>query len=119
MPGFSSVRVLGVNPDSTSQFLGARNSAPERSLTCQLSGPINTSFGLVKRGRPRWEGESSQKVAPAELEGTIKLQDVILKAIAKKITWMDTAEIAGELGCRWQPSRYTPHSAAASPKDPI
>ena len=25
----------------------------------------------------------------------MKLQDVILKAIAKKITWMDAAEIAG------------------------
>jgi predicted transcriptional regulator len=34
-------------------------------------------------------------VAAAELERTMKLRDVILKAIAKKITWMDAAEIAG------------------------
>jgi hypothetical protein len=44
---------------------------------------------------------------------------VILKAIAKKITWMDAPEIAGELGCRWRPSCYKPHSAAAALKDPI
>jgi hypothetical protein len=47
----------------------------------------------------------------------MKLQDGILKAIAKKITWMDAAQIAGELGCRWRPYCNTPHSAAASPKD--
>jgi hypothetical protein len=31
----------------------------------------------------------------AELERMMKLQDVILKAMAKKISWMEAAEIAG------------------------
>jgi hypothetical protein len=30
------------------------------------------------------------------MEQTIKLQDVILKAPAKKIRWLETAEIAGD-----------------------
>ena len=30
-----------------------------------------------------------------EMERMMKLQDVILKAMAKKLTWMDAAEIAG------------------------
>jgi transposase len=34
-------------------------------------------------------------VSAAELERMMKLQDVILKAIAKRITWMAAAEIAG------------------------
>jgi hypothetical protein len=34
-------------------------------------------------------------ICAAELERTMKLQDVILKAMAKKITWMEAAEIAG------------------------
>ena len=32
---------------------------------------------------------------PAAMERTMKLQDVILKAMAKKISWMEAAEIAG------------------------
>ena len=34
-------------------------------------------------------------MAPPHLEESMKLQDVILRAIAKKITWVDAAEIAG------------------------
>ena len=34
-------------------------------------------------------------VSAAELERMMKLQDVILKAMAKRITWMAAAEIAG------------------------
>lgn len=36
-----------------------------------------------------------EKVSAAETERMMKLQDVILKAMAKKITWMAAAEIAG------------------------
>jgi transposase len=36
-----------------------------------------------------------EKISAAALERMMKLQDVILKAIAKKITWMEAAEIAG------------------------
>ena len=40
--------------------------------------------------------EESQPEIPArEVERMMKLQDVILKAMAKKLTWMDAAEIAG------------------------
>jgi hypothetical protein len=36
-----------------------------------------------------------ETVPAAELERMMKLQDVILKAMAKRITWMAAAEIAG------------------------
>jgi transposase len=36
-----------------------------------------------------------EKISAAELERMMKLQDVILKAMAKRITWMAAAEIAG------------------------
>jgi transposase len=39
--------------------------------------------------------EPSQPIPARELERMMKLQDVILKAMAKKITWIDAAEIAG------------------------
>jgi hypothetical protein len=39
--------------------------------------------------------ETSQAISAAELERMMKLQDMILKAMAKKITWIDAAEIAG------------------------
>jgi len=40
--------------------------------------------------------EKRQQEIPArEVERMMKLQDVILKAMAKKLTWMDAAEIAG------------------------
>jgi hypothetical protein len=41
------------------------------------------------------EVEPSQPILARELERMMKLQDVILKAMAKKITWMEAAEIAG------------------------
>src|SRR5437764_13264516 len=34
-------------------------------------------------------------MSAAAMERTMKLQDVILKAMAKKINWMEAAEIAG------------------------
>ncbi|MFN8687510.1 MAG: hypothetical protein ACK50U_16100, partial [Acidobacteriota bacterium] len=39
--------------------------------------------------------ETIQMLPARETERMMKLQDVILKAIAKKITWIDAAEIAG------------------------
>jgi hypothetical protein len=34
-------------------------------------------------------------ISAAALERTMRLQDVLLKAMAKKISWMEAAEIAG------------------------
>jgi hypothetical protein len=39
--------------------------------------------------------EPSQTISAAELERMMKVQDVILKAMAKKITWLEAAEILG------------------------
>src|SRR3982074_1881362 len=47
----------------------------------------------------RWgeagEVECSQQYLTAEMERMMKLQDVLLKAMAKKITWWEAAEIIG------------------------
>ena len=39
--------------------------------------------------------ETSQQYSAAETERMMKLQDVLLKAMAKKIRWWDAAEIIG------------------------
>jgi transposase len=39
--------------------------------------------------------QTPENISAAALERMMKLQDVILKAIAKKISWMEAAEIAG------------------------
>ena len=39
--------------------------------------------------------EKTEAISAAELERMMKLQDVILKAMAKKITWLEAAEIIG------------------------
>ncbi|MBV9499389.1 MAG: hypothetical protein JO138_08430 [Acidobacteriaceae bacterium] len=39
--------------------------------------------------------EQTQAISAAELERMMKLQDVILKAMAKRITWLEAAEIIG------------------------
>jgi transposase len=39
--------------------------------------------------------ESNQQYSAVEMERMMKLQDVLLKAMAKKITWWDAAEIIG------------------------
>jgi hypothetical protein len=36
-----------------------------------------------------------ESVSATAMERTMKLQDVILKAMAKKISWLEAAEIAG------------------------
>ena len=43
-----------------------------------------------------WDAESvkpEQRVSSAEMERMVKLQDVLLKATAQKITWWAAAEI--------------------------
>ncbi len=42
-----------------------------------------------------WGVEPNQAISAAEVERMMKLQDVILKAMAKKINWLAAAEIAG------------------------
>ena len=39
--------------------------------------------------------ESTQQYSAVEMERMMKLQDVLLKAMAKKITWWEAAEIIG------------------------
>lgn len=56
-------------------------------MTRELSGPT----GKGESG----EVEPSQSVPSQEVERMMKLQDVILKAMAGKILWIEAAEIAG------------------------
>jgi hypothetical protein len=44
-------------------------------------------------GRRRWVVDNARQYSAAEAERMIKLQDVMLKAMAKKITWWAPAEI--------------------------
>ena len=44
------------------------------------------------------EVEPSQMMPARETERMMKLQDVILKAMARKLTWIQAAEIAGMAG---------------------
>ncbi len=39
--------------------------------------------------------ESSQSMPATEVERMMKLQDVLLKAMAKRISWLSAAEIIG------------------------
>ena len=41
------------------------------------------------------EVEETQQYTAAQMERMMKLQDVLLKAMAKKISWMAAAEIIG------------------------
>src|SRR3954469_7492570 len=50
---------------------------------------------LLKRRGRRLVLETSRAMSAAELERMMKLQDVILKAMAKKVTWLEAAEIIG------------------------
>lgn len=52
--------------------------------------------------------ENPEAVSAAEVERMMKLQDVILEAMAKRITWMAAAEIAGvsDRTMRWIKQRY-------------
>ena len=57
------------------------------SLARELSGP--------GRAGESGEVEPSRMMPARETERMMKLQDVILKAMAKKITWIEAAEIIG------------------------
>ena len=57
------------------------------SLACELSSPS-------LRWRPRGV-EPIQTMAASKMDWVNELQEVFLKTIAKKISWMDAAEIAG------------------------
>jgi transposase-like protein len=46
-------------------------------------------------GRRSWKVETNQNVPFREVERMMKTQDVILKAMAKKISWLSAAEIIG------------------------
>ena len=58
--------------------------------------------------------EPSQPIAARETERMMKLQDVVLKAMARKVTWIEAAEIAGmsvrnmqRMRARYQKHGYT------------
>ena len=50
---------------------------------------------LKKAGGTLGEWKTLQQYSAAEMERMMKVQDVILKAMAKKITWWEAAEIIG------------------------
>src|SRR5438067_5639160 len=52
-------------------------------------------MSALKSGGRGLELETSRAISAAELERMMKLQNVILKAMAKKITWLEAAEIIG------------------------
>jgi transcriptional regulator GlxA family with amidase domain len=56
--------------------------------------------------------EANQTIPVRETERMMKLQDVILKAMAKKVSWMEAAEIAGMSVRNMQRrrQRYVEHS---------
>src|ERR1700745_1566665 len=45
--------------------------------------------------RGSWDSETPKQTPATEVERMMKLQDVLLKAMAKKITWWEAAEIIG------------------------
>src|SRR3978361_1069072 len=49
----------------------------------------------LKRRRGCWGGECPPQYCAAQRERMMKLHDVLLKAMAKKITWWEAAEIIG------------------------
>ena len=68
----------------------------------------------IKKDQRRQKSQRIERKKPAEVERMMKLQDVILKAMAKKISWLAAAEIAGvsdrtmrRLRQRYQESGYT------------
>jgi hypothetical protein len=54
------------------------------SLVCELSGRVHT--GSVRLGRWCWVVDETQHYSAAEMERMMKVQDMLLKAMAKKIT---------------------------------
>ena len=52
-------------------------------------------LSALKSGGGSWRLEIPKQYPAAEVERMMKLQDVLLKAMAKKITWWEAAEIIG------------------------
>jgi len=52
------------------------------------------------------------------MERTMKLQDVILKAMAKKISWMEAAEIVGVTDRTMRPIYRRPARLGTLPRSP-
>src|SRR5436309_11756136 len=64
------------------------------SVTHDLSAGISTRSVRFSRAGS-WEVETNQSIPAREVERMMKLQDVLLKAMAKKISWLSAAEIIG------------------------
>jgi hypothetical protein len=67
--------------------------------------------------------ETSQPTPARDVERMMKLQDLILKAMARKITWIDAAGIAGmsvrnmqRMRARYQEGGYTGLESGSSQK---
>src|SRR5437763_2841204 len=68
------------------------------SLVCELSAGIHTvvvRFQKSGAGTRGWDLESSRTYTSSEMERMMKVQEVLLRAMAKKITWWQAAEILG------------------------
>jgi hypothetical protein len=50
---------------------------------------------LLKSGGGSWWLHTTRQYSAAETERMMKLQDVLLKAMAKKISWWEATEIIG------------------------
>jgi hypothetical protein len=59
--------------------------------------------------------KTSQQYPAAEVERLMKLQDVLLKAMARKITWWAAAEIIGVSDRTMRPGRSTTRARPSSP----
>src|SRR6266404_976165 len=46
-----------------------------------------------------------KQMTPTAVERAMKLQDVMLRAMAKRITWFQAAEILGSVVGRWAPGK--------------
>ena len=63
------------------------------SVECQeIFLPMPLTRCPVSGGDRCWEARVRERMGAAATERTMKLQDVISKAMAKKITWMEAVE---------------------------
>ena len=64
------------------------------SLVCELSGRVHTRVVRIAGEGSRWRVNETQQYSATEMERMMKVQDVLLKAMAKKISWV-AAEMIG------------------------
>ena len=73
-----------------------------RRPTCAPPAHRFDSFRSIRHeprsGIPVWRVKLFQQYSGAETERMMKLQDVLLKAMGKKITWWEAAELIGVTG---------------------